>query len=272
MTSYTTYIPACVLTLVVFADLVFCVPFARPFAANQGAQTSSTPSPKPVTVQMPDLTGPFTISGDRSEEVTIEPSSTGRPEQTFWESQPSVEASAYADASMQVAAVDSTPSADTDGNPSPSPSVLPLSAEVTSRAVCVDAAYLQHVPRQHLVHREHIAADVLCVADSTLPCATEHHAVVFRSKLTSYADLCAMDNVRCMRRRSLVNSVLSHRWQLQTHRHGEEHLELTMYDVRHPVAMQLVLHWTLAAVRHIVGIGHGSWVMLSANEWRVIGV
>lgn len=117
-------------------------------------------------------------------------------------------------------------------------------ATAESKNVCVDATYLNEYLRRDLVHAEHVWADVLCPANSTLPCGTTEHGVLSEGTLISYAALCQRPGMACSKTRMLVNSVLSNKWPLQQHITGRMHssVQLTMFDVRHPPRVQLVLH------------------------------
>lgn len=120
-----------------------------------------------------------------------------------------------------------------------------------SGAVCVDAEYLSDTPPSRLVHTSPILADVLCPSSSTLPCATDSHGVFINSRLISYATLCKRPGVHCTRSRMLVNSVLLNEWIPETHDLNITQVRLSMYDVRHPVGMQHLLHSIISMRRRL---------------------
>lgn len=124
------------------------------------------------------------------------------------------------------------------------PSASPEESPEPEEEECVDARYLTSYSAEHLVHPAHMMADVLCPADSTLPCGTANHMVRIAGKPISYAALC--ETRKCTADRMLVNSVLSHEWKEQKHGEG---LVLTMFDVRHPEVAQKTLHRFIAMRR-----------------------
>ena len=113
--------------------------------------------------------------------------------------------------------------------------------------VCVDVAYLTalgHTTDQ-FVHTSPFLASTVCPGNG-LPCGTANHMVRLNGENLSYKQLC--ERVVCTKKTTVVNSVFSHVWEERVH--GD--VALTMYDVRHPEMMQLMLHRVMHLVRKIV--------------------
>lgn len=127
-----------------------------------------------------------------------------------------------------------------------SPSPSKGAADSSDNDVCVDASYLFNYASHQLVHAKHIMADVLCPAESSLPCATPNHMIRIDGKAASYAQYC--ERYACAENKMEVNSVLSHIWEDENHGNG---FELTMFDYRHPENLQIVLHRLTAMRRDI---------------------
>lgn len=125
-----------------------------------------------------------------------------------------------------------------------------------SRAVCVEAIYLARlgIDEEHLVHKNHILADVLCPMGSSLPCGTAAHGLIVGGKVISYREWCAKEGARCIARTALVNSVLTVHWRDEVHHHDQHStVVLTMFDVRYPRLLQKVVHGAIA-IRRVLRI------------------
>lgn len=145
--------------------------------------------------------------------------------------------------SLLVAALAAPFSIKQDASPSPSPSDDMDASPEPDDDVCVDASYLINYASHQLVHVKHIMADVLCPKDSSLPCATANHMIRIDGKAASYVQYC--ERYACADNKMEVNSVLSYMWEDEDHDNG---VKLTMFDVRHPEKVQIILH-RLTAVR-----------------------
>ena len=216
------------------------MPFANPFTNHPSPVPSVLPapapfSPAPVAVPTPQ---------DNGQEVGLSP----LPSTDLSGLDPTDEADDNEDEDDREE--DDT---ETDVLPTATPS-----SPTATRAVCVDAAFLEErkIERAHLVHHEHIHSDVLCPVNSTLPCATPEHAVTVNGTLMSYRQFCSQRGTECTSTRLFVNSVLVGHWTLEPHQHrSQTTVHLTMYDYRYPRVLQHVLHGFISMQRTLTSRG-----------------
>lgn len=143
----------------------------------------------------------------------------------------------------------STPGSSPTVSTSPSASASFGASPEEDEEVCVDAKYLTKFPSHHLVHNSHLMSEVLCpkFQFATLPCATGDHMLRVAGESMSYRAFC--ETRACDTKRMLVNSVLSHVWEEETH---NGNVVLTMLDSRHPESFQKAIHRITSLKRSVV--------------------
>jgi hypothetical protein len=127
---------------------------------------------------------------------------------------------------------------------------------------CVDERWLtaRGYASGDFVHSSRVVKGVLCPTGLSLPCGTQHHAVEYAGKTTSYAELCSGGRVVCTTSRMAVNSL----WSFHDHSQagieidGSRGTRLFMHDVRYSYAQQYALHSVMSAVRIVSGAVKGA--------------
>lgn len=202
-----------------------CIPFSNPFTKYP------SPVPSAQLFDMKSSPSPVSVTDSEAEKDQTDEQPTETP---------------FAiQGSQEPQHMDESDDAEDDSDDEAEPLVTATPTSPTSsRAVCVDAKYLEgkNVEAATLVHTSHILSEVLCPMNSTLPCATHNHALIFNGMLTSYRQFCGQPGNQCRVDVKFVNSVLVGLWQNEDHPHVHSTVQLTMFDFRYPRVLQHILH------------------------------